>query len=352
MATNQAEPAHILYLDASRNLYGASRVLLILLQGIDRQRFRPYVALANDLTGEDIRFPSELNRLGIPFCETRLAVLRRSKYLNLRGVLWLSSVLATSVPQMAIKMRRMNVRLVHTNTSTVLTGALASVLTRTPHIWTVHEIMQKHERRVLSRFIHLFSSRVVAVSQAVANNLCEGYAPIRSKLVVIRNGIDPEPFQRATSATVEKLRREWNIIPGDLIVGMVGKLGGWKGEYLFVEAARLIVSKYNRVKFVIVGGGLERHAKDFDKLHNLIKETGLKSRVIVAGFCTDIPAILNTFDVFVLPSIKPDPFPTVILEAMAAGKPVIATTHGGPPEMVLEGITGFLVDHRDPHQIA
>ena len=88
----------------------------------------------------------------------------------------------------------------------------------------------------------------------------------------------------------------------------------------------------------------------YDAVHSLTQKLGLEESVTNLGFRIDIPDILSGLDVFVLPSILPDPLPTTVLEGMAAAKPVIATRHGGATEMVLEGETGFLIPWNNPQE--
>jgi len=344
-------PIKILYLDASRGMYGASRVLLTLLEGIDRHKYSPYVLLANDLTSEEIRFPGELKRINIPYGEEELAVLRRSKYLNPRGIIWICKALMQSVPKLVNFIKRNDIQIVHSNTCTILTGIIASSFTGTPHVCTVHEVL-RWEGLILSPFIFLFSRYVTAVSEASANSLRRYFPSKESKLIVIKNGIDPSAFRNIDLQKVSALKEEWRIGPDEYLVGMIGRIGGWKGENLFVEMAKIIVKEMDNVKFAIVGGVFDGRNYYYDNLRNKIKKEGLENKILVTGLRTDIPIVLSNFDVFVLPSIKPESFPTVILEAMAAAKPVVATNHGGPKEMVHDSKSGFLVDYLSPHEMA
>src|SRR5687767_4637461 len=135
---------NILYLDASRSLYGASRALLTLLENIDRTQITPYVVLANDVE-DDMRLCAELKRLHILYREYPLAVLRRQKYLNPRGAIIIGGSLMRSTLFLRRIIRKYEIDLVQTNTSTILSGAAAAAIARVPHIWHVHEIFRKME---------------------------------------------------------------------------------------------------------------------------------------------------------------------------------------------------------------
>ncbi|HET6312361.1 MAG TPA: glycosyltransferase, partial [Chloroflexia bacterium] len=165
---------NVLYLDATRSLYGASRMLLTLLERADSLGVRPYVVLANDVE-DDMRFSRELDRLNVRYWEHPVTVLRRQKYLNPRGVLHLSVSLVKSVGFLRRLIRRYRIDLVQTNTSTILSGAVAARLEGVPHVWHVHELFKRVEGRVLTRLIHARSWRAVVPSEAVATNLAQSY---------------------------------------------------------------------------------------------------------------------------------------------------------------------------------
>ncbi|HEX9990355.1 MAG TPA: glycosyltransferase family 4 protein [Chloroflexia bacterium] len=333
---------NVLYLDATRSLYGASRALLTLLENVDRHNIHPYVVLANDVE-DDLRLCAALRRLRIPYKEYKLAVLRRQKYLNPRGIFFMGRSLLGSVPFLARAIRRYKINLVHTNTSTVLSGAVAAAICGVPHVWHVHEIFRKWEGEVLTRMLGTLSSRVVVPSEATANNLRGFYPRLSRKLKVITNGVDPTPFRSVSESDVERVRREWSIRPGEQVVGMVGRIGMWKGEEQFVEMARLVSQQRDNVKFVIVGGTFDNQERHVDDLRAVISSQGLSERVLLAGLRDDVPAVLNSFDVLAHLPVRPEPFGLVAIEAMSAGKSVVAAAMGGLTEIVRDGETGFLV---------
>ncbi len=337
---------NILYLDATRSLYGASRMLLTLLEQSDSLGVRPYVVLANDVE-DDMRLCRELDRLHVRYWEHPVTVLRRQKYLNPRGVLHLSISLVRSVRFLRRLIRKYHIHAVQTNTSTILSGAIAARLEGVPHIWHVHELFRPLEGRVLTRLIHALSARVVVPSGAVAANLVEAYPPVRRKLAVIHNGIDPAPYRTVTREQVERLRAEWKIPPGTKVVGMIGRIGMWKGEEQFVEMAARLAESGIDARFVIVGGVFDDRKHLLERLEELIERKGLGSRVVVAGLRADVPIAMILFDVLVHLPVRPEPFGLVAVEAMSAGKPVVAASLGGLAEIVDNGETGFLVRDGD-----
>jgi len=342
---------NLLYLDASRGLYGASRMLLTLLVGLDRSQVNPYVILANDIEKEEVLLPATLQALRIPFQEETICVLRRSKYLSIRGGAWMVGALLRSLPRLVRLIRQQNIQLIHTNTSTVLSGAIAAALTRTPHVWSVHEVM-RWEGWILSPLLHLLSTWVIANSEAVAENLQARFPLLADKMRVIKNGLDPYPYAHVPKSELNRIRRELQLTPDDLVVTMIGRIGAAKGEYLFLDMAGRVARQRQGVKFLIVGGVFDGRDFHLEDLRRQIQADKLEDRVTATGYRTDIPAVIACSDIVVLPSIRPESFGLVLLEAMAAGKPVVATNLGGPREIVQAGVNGFLVDHTEATEMA
>lgn len=116
-----------------------------------------------------------------------------------------------------------------------------------------------------------------------------------------------------------------------------------RGNLFFVDLAEQIAKKHQNVHFILVGDPFSGYESILKDLTQQIKDKKLESRVSYLGYRTDVPDLMRAMDIFVLPSIFQDPFPTVVLEAMAAALPVVATDSGGSVEMVVDGKTGFLI---------
>ena len=177
---------------------------------------------------------------------------------------------------------------------------------------------------------------IIALSRNIADVLVNAGID-REKIRVIYTGINPEPFQKA--ATVK---------PGNPVslIGTTAVLEERKGYQYLLEAAALLKQKGFQFKYRFAGEGSQREA-----LQNLTVKLGLKEEVVFEGFVSDIPRFLSPIDVFVLPSLY-EGMGVAILEAMAAAKPVVGTTVGGIPELVADGVTGFLVPPRNARALA
>ncbi len=344
-------PRTLLYVHASDEMYGADVILLQLLDQLPRAEWRPLVVVPTDVAYEGL-LTQELAERGIELVHYPTAILRR-KYFTPVGLLQYLWRLILSTIFLARLIRREQVCLVHSNTAAVIPGALAARLTGTPHVWHIHEIITRPRFlwKITAWLIPRLSSQVVAVSTPTRDHLCAGNRLNQQRAVVIHNGINPCRFADQTAAA-QAIRREWGVPPEAVLVGMVGRFSHWKGQAHFLQAAALVAQADPTVRFALVGGVFPGQEGLVTEVRLLAHSLGLADRVIFSGFRTDIPAVLTAYDIFVLPSTEPDPFPTVVLEAMAAGCPVVANGHGGSVEMVQEQETGYLVDPTDAAAMA
>jgi glycosyltransferase involved in cell wall biosynthesis len=168
------------------------------------------------------------------------------------------------------------------------------------------------------------------------------------KIEVIPNGIVvPPPVQRRTDSSV---RQEFGIPAGTPVCACVGRLVSGKGIESYLRAARLVSERGRDVRFLMIGA--RSYEKNYEsEVERLAQELKLENRVIFTGQRRDVQEILRDVDIVVHPSLT-EGLSNVILEAMAAGIPVVATRVGGNPELVQDGSTGFLVPVENAHEIA
>ena len=178
---------------------------------------------------------------------------------------------------------------------------------------------------------------MIAVSDTVREQTHRYLGVSSAKTRTIQHGIDPEPFACITSAQTNQLRTEWGAGKDTVVIGTVGRLVPQKALHILLEAFahyRVVAKRPSRL--IVVGcGPLEAELK----ARSL--ELGIADAVVWPGFREDIPAIISSFDVFALSSHY-EGFGIVLLEAMAAGKPVAVTNVSAIPEIVQDGVTGLL----------
>jgi glycosyltransferase involved in cell wall biosynthesis len=342
----RADPAHILVVHNNNDLYGGDKVLLELLSRMDRTRFVPFVVLPTD-TQHINRFSPHLDRLGIEYRFVPLGVLRR-RYFKL----WRLPRFAFEVVAGARALRRIikekNIALVHTNTNTILAGALAARRTLLPHIWSIHELVLEPAvvRNTLHFLIPRMATKVVTVSCAVRDHMLKDAPQFADRFEFILGSIDVQPFLDAQGRA--QIRKQWGVNDDETLVGMAGRVTRWKGQSVFAEMAKLLLGRHPKVKFAAVGGVFDTENFYMEQFRQQVKALGIERNFIIDDFRADMPDVFAAFDIFVLPSTLPEPFGLVVIEAMASGKPVVATAPGGPSETVVEGETGYLVQPSDP----
>lgn len=165
------------------------------------------------------------------------------------------------------------------------------------------------------------------------------------KIVSIPAGVDIERYD--INIRGDRIRAEFGLKDSYPIVGIVAILRHWKGHRFLLEAVSRVVSVFPDAKFLIIGNGPQ-----WNNLHQKIQDMGTEKHVIMTGFRDDIPEIMAALDIFILPSVASEATSQVIPQALAMGKPVIATNTGGLPEIIEDGVTGLLISPKNHDAIA
>ncbi|MEO6866248.1 MAG: glycosyltransferase family 4 protein [Gemmatimonadaceae bacterium] len=335
--------ATILFVHGADEWYGSDYVLYETVRSLEGTEFDAMVLVPDDITSElapEQRLSGRLRARGATVHAVPLTVLRR-RYMTPWGVgrLTLRAPAAVRAALEVIGQRR--IVLVHSHTATVLTGADLARTMGVPHLWHVSEIVERPRliRTALARKLVRSSDKVIAVSHAVRDHILVTQPASASKIDVIYNGVDTARFAFDTPRANDDAR--------PLVVGMIGRVGTWKGQELLLRAAQLVCRELPDTRFVLAGGVLDGNVTALEQLRALARRYGISEHVTIQDYCVDTPELLRRIDVFVQPSLRPDPLPTTILEAMASGRAVVATSHGGAPEMVEAGVTGLLTPPGD-----
>lgn len=203
-----------------------------------------------------------------------------------------------------------------------------------------------------TRFDRFLSPRIAAhifISQAIADWLLGTGVRLR-KWRVVHNGVDLAEFQNPPDAPA-RIRAELGLPDDAFVVALLGRVVPWKGHEVFLDAVERLLPEHPNLVGCIVGEGWRGH--DFEQRLRARVESGpLKGHVIFAGFRPDVPALLHSADALAHTSIEPEPFGRVIVEAMAAKLPVVATAAGAVPEILEDGRTGLLVPPGDAERLA
>ncbi len=201
-----------------------------------------------------------------------------------------------------------------------------------------------YPNRAWSRLAFRFLPRhVITTSKRIADRLVKELDLDPDRISCIATGVDPERFRPDVPGT---LREELGLRPEIPLVGMISVLRSWKGHATFFEAAALLLQQ-REMHFIIAGNGPGR-----EDLERKAARQPWKGHVTVLGYRADVPQILASLDALILPSYAHEGIPQIILQAQAMARPVIATTVGGIPEVVQDGVTGLLVPPRAPRALA
>jgi len=320
----------ILYVDHADWMGGAEQCLLVLLRGLDRTRYSPLLAC-----NADSPLAGLAAKAGVPVHTLELGKLRGRRDLPGLARAW-----QRGIAGLRSLIRAQRVDLVHSNTMRAsLYAAPAARLAGRPLVWHVHDI---HRERLYRWLLSLAATHIIPVSEAAARPLPPWS---RRKLSVIPNGVELGRFV-PNDDWRQAMRREWRAADDEVWIGTAGWLAPWKQTELFVEMAERLAGACPACRFAIVGGpahpsydayvaGLRRRAA-----------ATLGERCVFLGARTDLPQVLAGLDVLAH-TARAEPFGRVLVEAMAMGKPVVAFSDGGVPEIVVEGETGRLAPPGD-----
>ena len=332
----------VLFLHIMSEIGGSDLSLLRLVEGLDKTKYAAVVALPADgpqvaklkAAGARVEMvPSMLKPT------SRKGMWYRVRYvLNFpRGVWALLSLI-----------RRQHVAIVHTNTIHNLYGVVAARLAGVPHVWHFREIVWQSGllRRLELWMARHLTARIIVTSDAIAAM----YGP-RARwpvhLVKVPNGVEADRYTPGDGARV---RADLHVGPDQALVGIVCRLDPWKGVEIFLEAAAQVVLREPRTVFAVVGGPIIGQESYEVTLHRKARDLGIAGRVRFTSWQykpDDMPDVHRALDILVLASVEAEPFGLVVLEAMSTGKPVIATAHGGPLEIIEDGRSGDLVPPGD-----
>ncbi|OGS22755.1 MAG: hypothetical protein A2252_10540 [Elusimicrobia bacterium RIFOXYA2_FULL_39_19] len=301
----------ILFVDTPINPPGGGQFsLLLILKNLNRDIFTPIVYLP-----EESMYSKILEENGIAFEHVSLSKTYSS--------------LASLKPD-----------IIHCNAPTTKYSfilAFSAACLKIPFVWHVRVTQSVGWRDSL---MARYSSKIITISDAVLHKIPLKY---RHKVEKIFNAIDTSTFHSGIDPSA--LREEFGIKENELIIGMIGRLDGWKHQECFIESASLINQKVSNCKFFIVGSGINEKA-----LKNIAANSPIKDKIIFTGYRKDIAQMSSLF-CLMIHTAENEAFGRTIVEAMACARPVIAMNSGGPKEIIENAVDGFITAC-NPDQIA
>ncbi len=318
-------PVRVLYLITELETGGAQTALANLALHLDPRRFQPQAAC---LYGAG----ATAHRLRAGGVEVTNLDMRHKRDGRVLPRLW--RLLRRERPVI------LHAFLFHANLLACVVGRMAGV----PIVVVSERSMglDSRARYTVSRLIAPLADRVIAVSPAVRDFIVQRVGIPANKALVIPNGVDVARF--ASARPID--RTAWGLPADTPLIGAVMRLDPAKGGETLVRAMAALPHAPRSAHAVIVGDGPQRGAWE-----SLAQALGVRQRIHFVGHQADVPAWLAACDVFVQPSDR-EGMPNAVLEAMAAGRPVVATAVGGTPDVVVDGETGLLAPRRDPAALA
>jgi glycosyltransferase involved in cell wall biosynthesis len=338
-------PRRVLFVSHLSSLSGAEQALLRLVGALDRDRFEPLVVLPADGPLQE--------RLEAGGCAT--AILPIAWWIpatNWSGPQFFAQLagLADRVDRLRMLASRWGAQIVHTNTVVTIEGALAAARLGLPHVWHLRGQFWKgvfpppyfDHVQFFFAAVDQLSDHVVCVSRAVERQI-----PPDCRLAprsVLLDGLDVADSSALPSETRGALLRRYGIDEQSRLVACVGGIQRRKGQLDLVEAAKTVIPEFPNVVFVLCGAADAEYAT---QVRARIEALGLGPHFRFPGFEKDVPGVLAHVELLVHPA-RSEGFGLAILEAMAAGKPIVATRSGGPEEIIEDGLSGILVPAADP----
>ncbi len=309
---------------------GAERLTLAILERFDRKRFDLRVCALQERGGNPVA--KDLQNAGIPVDLLNIPTLRHPA-----NLFKITSYLRRHQPQ-----------LIHTQLEfSIILGSLAAKLMGIPCVSTLHTLDNPQERRAYWRYrvtlaaLKYLCNRSIGVSETTRlHHLRDGQIP-SEKIITLYNGIDLSVYKNPTPKARLKKRKELGLSPHSIVAVTVAVLREPKGIQFMLQAMTQLRETHPSLQYLIVGDG--EHGPT---LKEMTRNLNLEGQVIFAGQRTDIPEILPVGDFFVLPTLT-EALPTVLMEAMAAHKAIIASKVGGVPEMIQDGVNGRLLPPGD-----
>ncbi|MDD5109034.1 MAG: glycosyltransferase family 4 protein [Candidatus Omnitrophica bacterium] len=325
---------NLLYIITKLELGGAQRQLLSLIAGLDKEKYRVFLFSAKE---------------GLLAKEAELIpglTLKKSRFLE-RPVNFIKDILVFI--EICAFIKKNKIELVHTHSSKAgILGRFAArackvtAIIHTVHGWSFNDYQPRILRNFYLFFEKLcakFTGKIIVVSYSDREKGLNSSIGSQGQYVLIRYGINASEF--AASDLRNQARQALGINKDELAVGMVACFKPQKSPLDFVKIALAVKKEICGIKFIMVGDGQLRN-----KVSLLIKELGLQDKIILTGWRPDIAFILSALDIFILTSLW-EGLPIAVLEAMAAGKPIIATDTGGISEVIENGKNGYLVKPQD-----
>ncbi len=249
--------------------------------------------------------------------------------------------------------RKHDYDLIHTQASKdlwVLVPALNLSFSKIPLILTKQVGSFIVKKDFLHRKIYNRVNIALAISSVIKKNLIDTTPLDESRIKMMHNGVDTSVFD-PQKANPFKVRAEFNISEDEIVIGMLARFSWGKGHEEFLFAAKELLPKYPKLRFMIVGEPSRGEDEYAVKIRSLTSEYKLNDKVIFTGYRKDTPDILSAMDIFAFPSHS-EAFGIALAEAMAMGKPSVCSNSDGILDIAVDGVTSYLFEKQNGKDLA
>jgi len=352
--TYPRRPSNILYIDHTAELGGGEIALLNAITHLRPEKVSPHVLLFSE--GPLIERLQGVSPTTVFPLEAHIR--RYSKdaigwhlLLQIRDIFRVLGM-AFRVARFA---RRMKVDIIHTNSLKAdFIGGVAGRIAGIPVVWHVRDridaaYLPGQAISMIHYFANILPTYVISNSNATLETIhLKPGKPCRA----IASGYYDRHSGSGTDVAVESPGVALKGENSPLRIGLIGRIAEWKGQHVFIDAAKQVLSQHRNVQFEIIGSSLFGESEYEQSLHEQCARLGVEDAILFKGFVSKIHEYIRELDIIVHASTSGEPFGQVLVEGMAAEKPVIATRGGAVPEIVLDGETGLLVPMGDSKAMA
>lgn len=338
----------ILFIHQSAELYGSDKTLLLLLKYLDKTKFNAVVVLPN--VGP---LKTELEKENIIVIIAPVLKLYR-KMFSPKNLITFFKDVKTGIKTLDDLNKVYQFDIVYSNTLAVLLGMIYAKKRKIKHIWHVHEIIESPRlfTRLFSKILKSKANIKIVYNSIATQVFWNVNDKISKKAIVICNGLEI-PSDEISIQEKETIRKDYfNATASEIVIALVGRVSRWKGQLVLLEAFNELLKEQSNLKLIFIGSPPTNQENFLDNLNFQIEKHKISDKVLNISFQENVFDFWQSIDIAVVPSIEPEPFGLVAVEAMLAKKPVVASNHGGLCEIIVDNKTGFLVEPNNSLELA
>lgn len=337
---------NVLIVNQSAELYGADKALLELIENFP-ENFNAIVVLHEEGPLKVI-----LEKMNVQVIKTSVIKVKRG---ILKPSFFVTLPFDTIKSFIKIKkdLKGKKIDIIHSNATSVFIGAFYGFFFRIPHLWHVHEIIEKPKKvaQVYPHIINFFSKLIIYNSKASFYHFLNIKKSIYKKSKIVYNGQNRnKPLLNYIEKEAFK-KEHLGFNDTNIIIGLVGRINKWKGHVLLLQTFCKLLNNYPDIRLVFIGSPPPNQEFYLEGLNALILENKIEDKIKVIPFQNEIWNYYDVLDISVVPSTEPEPFGLVATESMLSMKPVVAANHGGLSEIIVNNETGLFFEPNNSNDL-